>query len=209
MRGYLCHLLSITQVSGGLFLFLLWNPPRKHHNEFWGAMECLAVGLLHLIWKISYPDRFFIFCSPSDKEHCTTSWKVTGSIPDGVIGIFHWQSFWSHYGPGVDSASNRNEHQEYFLEGKGGQCIGLTTLPPSCAERLEIWEPRPPGTLRACSGLYSGKYQDGIIQEHYIIWQLSWLIQTILHASRQCSSHCCFSVPWVRVGMLWSVWWSE
>jgi hypothetical protein len=21
----------------------------------------------------------------------------------------------SHYGPGVDSASNRNEHQEYFL----------------------------------------------------------------------------------------------
>ena len=23
--------------------------------------------------------------------------------------------FWSHYGPGVDSASNRNEYQEYFL----------------------------------------------------------------------------------------------
>jgi hypothetical protein len=25
------------------------------------------------------------------------------------------QSFWPHYGPGVDSASNRNENQEYFL----------------------------------------------------------------------------------------------
>ena len=25
------------------------------------------------------------------------------------------QSFRSHYGPGVDSASNRNEYQEYFL----------------------------------------------------------------------------------------------
>jgi len=24
-------------------------------------------------------------------------------------------SFWPHYGPGVDSASNRNEDQEYFL----------------------------------------------------------------------------------------------
>jgi len=24
-------------------------------------------------------------------------------------------SFWSHYGPGVDSASNRNEYQVYFL----------------------------------------------------------------------------------------------
>jgi hypothetical protein len=31
-------------------------------------------------------------------------------------GIFHWHKFfWSHYGPGVDSASNRNEYQEYFL----------------------------------------------------------------------------------------------
>jgi len=31
------------------------------------------------------------------------------------IGI---KSFRSHYGPGVDSASNRNEYQEYFLEVK-------------------------------------------------------------------------------------------
>jgi hypothetical protein len=64
-----------------------------------------------------------------------------GSIPDGVTG------------PGVYSASNRNEYQEYFLGGEGGQCIGLTTLPPSRANRLEIWEPQPPGTLRACPGL--------------------------------------------------------
>ena len=28
------------------------------------------------------------------------------------------KSFRSHYGPGVDSASNRNENQEYFLEVK-------------------------------------------------------------------------------------------
>jgi hypothetical protein len=38
--------------------------------------------------------------------------KVAGSIPDGV-GIF--QGLLAHYGPGVDSASNRNEYQEYFL----------------------------------------------------------------------------------------------
>jgi len=31
---------------------------------------------------------------------------------------------------GVDSASNRNEYQEYFVGGKGGRCVGLTTLPP-------------------------------------------------------------------------------
>jgi hypothetical protein len=34
-----------------------------------------------------------------------------------------------------------------------GRCVGLTTLPPSCADCLEIWEPQPPGTLRACPGL--------------------------------------------------------
>jgi hypothetical protein len=37
--------------------------------------------------------------------------------------------------------------------GKGGRCVGLTTLPPLCADCLEIWEPQPPGTLRACQGL--------------------------------------------------------
>jgi len=87
-------------------------------------------------------------------RHCATSQKVTGSIPDGVIGIFRltW-SFWLHCGPGVDSASNRHEYQEYFLGGKGGWCVGLTTLPPSCAGCLEIWESQSPGTLRACPGL--------------------------------------------------------
>ena len=61
-------------------------------------------------------------------------------------------SFWLHYGPGIDSASNRNEYQEYFLEGKGGLCVGLTNLPSSCADCLEIWDPPSPGTLRACPG---------------------------------------------------------
>jgi len=40
-----------------------------------------------------------------------------------------------------------------FLGSKGGRCVGLTILPPSCVDCLEIWEPQPPGTLRACPGL--------------------------------------------------------
>jgi len=39
--------------------------------------------------------------------------------------------------------------RDVFLGGKGGRCVGLTTLPPSCADCLEIWEPQPPGTHRA------------------------------------------------------------
>jgi len=58
---------------------------------------------------------------------CVTDRKVAGSIPDGVIGIFiDIKSFRSHYGPGVDTASNRNEFQEHFLESKGGRCVKLT-----------------------------------------------------------------------------------
>jgi hypothetical protein len=36
---------------------------------------------------------------------------------------------------------------------KVGRCVGLTTLPPSCADFLKILELQPPGTLRACQGL--------------------------------------------------------
>jgi hypothetical protein len=37
----------------------------------------------------------------------------------------------SHYGPGVDSASNENEYQESSWGVKGGQRVGLTTSLPS------------------------------------------------------------------------------
>ena len=47
---------------------------------------------------------------------CATNRKVAGSISAGVNGfLIDIKSFRSHYGPGVDSASNRNKYQEYFL----------------------------------------------------------------------------------------------
>ena len=53
-----------------------------------------------------------------------------------------WDFFYGileSYGPGVDSATNRNEYyKEYLLAVKGGRCVGLTTLPPSRANCLEI-----------------------------------------------------------------------
>jgi len=45
---------------------------------------------------------------------------------------------------------------KYFLGGKGGQCVGLTTLPPSCAYCLEIWGLNllePSGPVQACNGI--------------------------------------------------------
>jgi hypothetical protein len=63
------------------------------------------------------------------KRTSSTSRSVAGSNPDGVVDI-----------PSTDSASNRNENQEYFLVGnKGGRCMGLTNLSPSYADYLDIW----------------------------------------------------------------------
>ena len=51
-----------------------------------------------------------------------------------------------------------------FSGGKGGRCIGLTTLPPSCGDCLEILAPQtlePSGPLRVCIGIafyYTDQY---------------------------------------------------
>ena len=47
---------------------------------------------------------------------CATNRKVAGSIAAGVIRFFIDTKFFrSHYGPGIDSASNRTEYQEHLL----------------------------------------------------------------------------------------------
>jgi hypothetical protein len=50
------------------------------------------------------------------------SWALRYKPEDRGINSrwYHWnysltQSFLPHYGPGVESTSNRNEYQEYFL----------------------------------------------------------------------------------------------
>jgi hypothetical protein len=63
-----------------------------------------------------------------------------------LLSVTLWP--WSRH-----SASNRYEYQECLQVGKGGRCVGLTILPPSCADCHEIWEPEPPGTLRTFRGL--------------------------------------------------------
>ena len=75
----------------------------------------------------------------------TDSWKFSSS----------W-SIRAQVGPGIVSASDRNEYQEYFLggeKGKGNRCVGLTTLPPSHADCLEIWEFEAYEIIRSVLGL--------------------------------------------------------
>jgi len=91
------------------------------------------------------------WCSSS--RHCAKSRKVQGLIPDGVTGIFHWHKPSNRTTalgltqPLTDMSTGKIS----WGGGKGGHCIGLTTLLPSCANCLEIWDPQTPGTLWACN----------------------------------------------------------
>jgi hypothetical protein len=65
---------------------------------------------------------------------------------------FSLTSFRPHYDPGVNSASTRNDYQEYFLGGKGGRCV----WPTRSADCLEIWEPQTPEIselVHDCNGI--------------------------------------------------------
>ena len=66
-------------------------------------------------------------------RYCATNEKVTGSIPTGVIGIFHWHN--PSYGTmALGLTQPLTEMSTRSISwGKGGRCIRLTTLPPSCA----------------------------------------------------------------------------
>jgi hypothetical protein len=87
-------------------------------------------------------------------RHCATSQKVTGSIPEGVTGIFHQHNPSGRtMALGLTQPLTKMSTRNISWGGKGNWCVQLTTLPPSCANYLEIWEPQPPGTLRACPGL--------------------------------------------------------
>jgi len=81
---------------------------------------------------------------------CATIRKVAGSIPAGVSGFYVDMKSRSHHGPGVDSACNGNEYQEYFLGVRKAD-----NLPPSCAVfmksgNLNFLEPS--GPVQACNG---------------------------------------------------------
>ena len=96
--------------------------------------------------------HIYIFSSWGTRWH---SWLIhrakTGSL--GVLFPLVSFEFFNDTGPGIDTASNRNEYHGCFLGGKDGRCVRLTNLPPSCAVCLQIWEPQTPGTPRACLSL--------------------------------------------------------
>jgi hypothetical protein len=62
-------------------------------------------------------------------RHCAKSGEAESSIPDCVFGIFNLHNpSGQTMSLGVESAFKRNGYEEYYLVGKGGQCLGLTNV---------------------------------------------------------------------------------
>jgi hypothetical protein len=127
--------------TGLEFLWLCVGNPDVIHSEFYKVWEERRVQTKEYI--------IILPCSPlnvalSNKRRVFQIW-VDGKW---VYPLF-WQSM-PHYGPGVNSASNRNEYQEYFLQGEGGRCIGMTTLSWNLGA-VTSWNPQ--GLSRPVMGL--------------------------------------------------------
>jgi hypothetical protein len=68
-------------------------------------------------------------------------------------------SFQPHYGPGVDSASNRNEYQESFWWQKAAGIHGWQPCRHLRVECLDqVWNPRRLTTLRAFTACYEDNF---------------------------------------------------
>ena len=113
----------------------------------------------------SYFSRWFSWL-----RHGATNWKVAGSIPDGTIGI----SFCRYpsgrsmtLGSTLTEMSNRNISWS-------GRCVRLTTLPPSCADCLEIREPQPTERFGSVLGLYRDCVIFASIFEEIIFFWYFW-----------------------------------
>ena len=71
--------------------------------------------------------------------------------PSGFLNDI--KSLRPHCGPGVDSASNRNGYQEYFLWGKGGRCVPYHHPVPLSRNLGTLTSWNPLGHSRPVTGL--------------------------------------------------------
>jgi hypothetical protein len=129
--SFICRL--CTEIYIFSFYFVLKYKGRCNCYDF---RSQIASSITDWTWNMLHNEKWMAVDESKQNVvfiHSATSWQVARLIPDGVIGIFHWlnpsghtMALWS------TEASNRNEYQGYLLGGRGGRCVGLTTLSPSC-----------------------------------------------------------------------------
>jgi hypothetical protein len=120
-------------------------------RDFWAVtwlLDChVTSGLPRDLWAVTW-----LVTSGLSRDFCAVAWLLGCHVTSGLS-----RDFWAVFDSYCFQATYfltffcplfiyslfyfvfiyyRNEYQEYFLGGKGGRCVGLTTLPPSCADCL-------------------------------------------------------------------------
>jgi hypothetical protein len=142
-----CNIISITVL---IVVVVINRAP-----EFWYLVIFQCVYVIHCsndaIYSLFWPKFGNPFCHWGHMVMQLV--EALRYKPEG--GGFNSQ--WGHWlNPSVNTmalGSTQRWVPGTFPGGKGGWCVGLTSLPSSCADYFEIWEPRPLGTVRACLAL--------------------------------------------------------
>ena len=88
--------------------------------------------------------RWALYCSKHVEEHNRFNKEIVHQVGKQNYILLRCA---------VSSTLKKKRVPEMFRGVKGGRCLRLETWLLSCADCLEIWEPEPPGTLRACPGI--------------------------------------------------------
>jgi hypothetical protein len=147
--GFLLHILKQKSLFTA-YIKLYWpiSIPSWCHTPRWVEHKKFIHFPFHFCFCLHTP-----ICLIYKWHHCLVGHMVAhfvealhhkleghGFHSCGVNGIFH----------GHNPFGYRNYYQEDFLGAIGCRCVGLTTLPPACADCPEIWEPQTSGNLTAC-----------------------------------------------------------
>jgi len=105
-------------------------------STYWVSIDNkLSVCFLNILHLSCLNFQAFLLTSDLLYIH-TPCWLMQDQLLVQII-LYLPESFRPHYGPGVNSAPNRNEYLVYILRGKGGRCVEITL----------------PLSRRACPGL--------------------------------------------------------
>lgn len=123
-------ILFVTIIQHDFFLHFFFIAFHRHilwDSEHMKRETCL-------VWYVIWSTQWL-----SQLRHCTTSQQVMGMIADRIIEIFYWLN--SSDCPvtlGLTQPVTVMNTWGYLLGVKGAWFVGLTTLPPLCANCLVI-----------------------------------------------------------------------
>jgi len=123
-----CHVVTYHTF---IFVICTW------HSSLLGVCFIVNIALITRTHRIGFAQGFQIITLWIRTLYrvAITSRMVAVSIPYGVIGICHWHNPSGRtMALGSTHSLTEMSTRNISLVGKGGRCVGLTSLPPSCAD---------------------------------------------------------------------------